>query len=263
MGFFSALAFLGRLATPSCSASGFSSGLLWFAPAGAFLGLLCSLVSFLPLIFWQADSGLNIFILSLFCSLLWLSMEIWLSRAVHWDGLADLGDALGSGKQGSSFISVLKDSRLGVFGAIFLFLALVWQWLFLICLYNKALSEGISSLIFYLPVLACAWSRISPLWLAFRSHASHKSFLGKTLCQAMSRRIFYISLLQGLICLFLAFLCGVAISAILLLVVILILLIWRLSGIASNNGGLTGDYFGALVELSQLSFLACSFLGTI
>ena len=41
-----------------------------------------------------------------------------LTRALHWDGWADLADALGSMRRGDDFWAVLKDSRIGVFGVI-------------------------------------------------------------------------------------------------------------------------------------------------
>lgn len=41
-----------------------------------------------------------------------------LTRGLHWDGLADISDAWGSGAQGQRFWDIVKDSRLGAFGAM-------------------------------------------------------------------------------------------------------------------------------------------------
>jgi adenosylcobinamide-GDP ribazoletransferase len=52
-----------------------------------------------------------------------LSMAL-LSGAVHLDGLADTADALGAGSDRGRALEILRDSRIGVFGAIALFFAL-------------------------------------------------------------------------------------------------------------------------------------------
>lgn len=38
---------------------------------------------------------------------LWMALEAWSTRGLHWDGLADLGDASGSGAQGERFWAIL------------------------------------------------------------------------------------------------------------------------------------------------------------
>lgn len=256
MSFLTALSFLSRLAPPRIRAAGFSPALEWHGPAGAFIGLCCSLASLAPLPFLSASPGLPVFALALICSLLWLTSEIWLSAALHWDGLADLGDALGSGKSGEGFTQVLKDSRIGAFGALFLILALLWQWIFLACVYCKALAGAAPASTLFLPAIACAWSRTSSLWLAGKARARPESRLGGL--AAPSSRSFLIGLLQGAALLALALLCGMPFFAAALLVIIELFLLFGIVRAARINGGLSGDYFGALIELSQLAFLGCS-----
>jgi adenosylcobinamide-GDP ribazoletransferase len=52
-----------------------------------------------------------------------LSMAV-LSGALHLDGLADTADALGAGRDRIRALEILRDSRIGTFGAIALFFAL-------------------------------------------------------------------------------------------------------------------------------------------
>jgi adenosylcobinamide-GDP ribazoletransferase len=52
-----------------------------------------------------------------------LSMAV-LSGAIHLDGLADTADALGAGRDRVRALEILRDSRIGTFGAIALFFAL-------------------------------------------------------------------------------------------------------------------------------------------
>ena len=68
---------------------------------------------------------------------LWMALEAWSTRGLHWDGLADLGDASGSGAQGERFWAILRDSRLGAFGALHLLLAFGGMWL-TVCWHIKA-----------------------------------------------------------------------------------------------------------------------------
>lgn len=50
-----------------------------------------------------------------------------ITRGLHWDGWADIWDAWGSGTTGDRFWEILKDSRLGAFGALGLFFGLAGQ----------------------------------------------------------------------------------------------------------------------------------------
>lgn len=260
-GFFTALSFLSRLGKPVSMKQDYAQGLLWYGSVGAFLGALCSAGALLPvLLSWEKRLPLSI--LSLLCALLWLSLEIWLSRAIHWDGLADLGDALGSARGGDEFVKILVDSRLGTFGALFLIIIFIWQLLFLACLLYNVLSSSSALPLVFLPVLACAWSRISPLWLAKQAKARPDSFLGKRLCEALTPRCHLCACMQALFVLFIAWLCGMTLTAIVALIFCQSFLLRYLVSIAKKNGGLSGDFFGACIVLSQLSFLACACFGT-
>ena len=261
MGFFSALVFLSRLGRPDNSKLAYAPGLLWYGVVGAFLGLLCLFGALLPL-FLPGMRSLPLTYAAALCALFWLSLEIWLSRAMHWDGLADLGDALGSGAEGGKFVRVLTDSRLGAFGALLIIIIFLWQLLFLASLIYQALFLPNGLPLLLLSPLACAWSRLSPIWLARLGKPRSDSFLGKMLCGALSPRIFRLALPQAPLCLFLAWLCGMTISAIAVLVLGEASLLAYLARAAKKNGGLSGDFFGACIELSQTAFLACACLAT-
>ena len=57
-------------------------------------------------------------------ALLVLSMAV-VTGAVHLDGLADTADALGAGRDRVRTLEILRDSRIGAFGALALFFVLV------------------------------------------------------------------------------------------------------------------------------------------
>lgn len=56
-----------------------------------------------------------------------LAASAWITGALHEDGLADCGDALG-GSTRSRRLEILRDSRLGTFGVLTLLLAVLWRW---------------------------------------------------------------------------------------------------------------------------------------
>ncbi|WP_204045474.1 adenosylcobinamide-GDP ribazoletransferase, partial [Acrocarpospora phusangensis] len=51
----------------------------------------------------------------------------WVTRGLHLDGLADLADGLGSGKEGAGALEVMKRSDIGPFGVVTLVLNLLLQ----------------------------------------------------------------------------------------------------------------------------------------
>lgn len=257
--FLSALSFLCRFGRPEIGGSEYRPGLAYYGVAGLVIGTLCTLAIvpfFLLCKLIYAENELIRPGFACFAALLWLTLELWISRGLHWDGLADLGDALGSGQEGQKFVEILKDSRLGAFGALTLFLTLFWQIFFLALLFYK--GQAWDRWIFFLPALACGWSRLAPLWLAQGNRASKGSVLGNMLCAHMSSGLFRASCLEGAVCLSISWLCGMGMTGLLALIGSQICLTLYLGRVAKRNGGLSGDFFGAQVEWSQLAFLACA-----
>lgn len=84
------------------------------APA---VGLALGLVTGLPLLI--ADISVSVAAL---CSILSVTAAVWATRALHWDGLADTVDALGSGKPASQALEIARRSDLGPMGAVALIL---------------------------------------------------------------------------------------------------------------------------------------------
>ena len=90
---------------------------------------LASCNRYLPLVGYLV-AGLNAFVFYLFMH--WLPQTVsviasvgagvWLTGAFHEDGLADFCDGFGGGWDKERILSIMKDSRLGTFGAVALFL---------------------------------------------------------------------------------------------------------------------------------------------
>jgi adenosylcobinamide-GDP ribazoletransferase len=110
-----AIQFLTRLPTPGLA--GFQSGelagsVVWFPLAGLLVGGLVALAAWLG---GQLDPWLG--------ALLALAVWVWVTGALHLDGLADLADALGAAHRPDDpqdrrerLLAVLADPHLGVFG---------------------------------------------------------------------------------------------------------------------------------------------------
>jgi adenosylcobinamide-GDP ribazoletransferase len=79
-----------------------------------------------------------------------------LTGAFHEDGLADTSDALGGARDPSRVLEILKDSRIGTFGAAALVVSIAGRAALLAAL-------GVTG-VWALPLVGCA-ARVGPIWL--------------------------------------------------------------------------------------------------
>ena len=165
--FLLSLGFLTRLG-PAMAASEREMGLacVYYPTAGAVLGAVLILPPYLD---WFSG---HIWVQAW----LYVLLSAWLTRALHLDGLADLLDALGSGKSGDAFQAVLKDSRMGAFGCVGLILLLAGQ----IILTAACLEQGRLTALAYAPV----FGRCLPIALAGIAPANPTARLGALLASA-------------------------------------------------------------------------------
>lgn len=111
-----ALSFLTILpvATHSANKTDVAASMAWFPLIGLAMGIAFALKDY-ALAFLLGHA--------LRSAIVVLSIAV-LSGAVHLDGLADTADALGAGSDRVRALEILRDSRIGAFGAIALFFAL-------------------------------------------------------------------------------------------------------------------------------------------
>lgn len=240
-----ALSFLSRLVVrPEQTAARFQDSLPAFAPAGATLGLIWTA---LALAAWHfaATAGVP----SVFCSLvagwIWTLALLWTTRCLHWDGVADLADACGSGAAGERFWQIMRDSRLGALGALAVSMGLAGSLL---------LAAHLAQDDWPLLILAPAWGRACSLLLAASAPAQGGGSLGKLVCAAMTpqrvrQQLAWLGLAAALAGMF------VPVWQLLLLLAGQYLLHRRLCRTALCHGGLSGDFLGASIETAQLWFL--------
>lgn len=223
----------------------------WFFPAGLSIGLLLSLFSWGTLLSLQNLVRLPSVFASLAAGFCWLGMEIFLSRGLHWDGLADLCDALGSSKEGEGFHKVLKDSRIGTFGTLALLTVFTGQ--FLAASAHAAYGNWLAML------LAPSWGRtLSALPFCLVAPYS-KTSLGGKFAPGGTRFVLLSTLCTGILLAGILLFAGTSITGVILLCTSEACLLKWLVETARHHGGISGDFIGACIELGQLLFLLFAF----
>ncbi|MFL9751726.1 adenosylcobinamide-GDP ribazoletransferase [Vibrio cyclitrophicus] len=125
MGFFSRLPMPKN--TPYSSERMNRSG-RYFSTVGLLLGVLCGGVFLL----------LDDILPSAVAIFLMMSFNLMLTGAFHEDGLTDMADGIGGGMTLERRLTIMKDSRIGTYGASALIMALLGKWLLLNELVNMA-----------------------------------------------------------------------------------------------------------------------------
>ncbi|MFA0076926.1 adenosylcobinamide-GDP ribazoletransferase [Vibrio artabrorum] len=119
-----ALGFFSRLPMPKntpYSSERMNRSGRYFSTVGLLLGVLCGGV------FLLLDAALP----STVALFLMMSFSLMLTGAFHEDGLTDMADGIGGGMTLDRRLSIMKDSRIGTYGASALIMALLGKWVLL------------------------------------------------------------------------------------------------------------------------------------
>ena len=107
---------------PGKECDDFSASLPWFPVVGFVIGLILYGIGYmfelLPFSRWPAGAAITM-----------AGVEIWLTRGLHLDGLADWADSMGSIKGKEKKLAIMKDTYLGSFGTIALIIVITAKWL--------------------------------------------------------------------------------------------------------------------------------------
>jgi adenosylcobinamide-GDP ribazoletransferase len=169
-----------------------------------------------------------------------------LTGALHEDGLADTSDALGGAVDRGRVLEILKDSRVGTFGACALLVSIVGR--------IVLLGQLGRSAEWALPLVGCA-ARVAPVWqMVALSHVSRETaksrdVAGATLPQALAATGWIAAVAAAL--LFLHVLSAPRLAAFgATLALVTLLTAWQY---ARRLGGVTGDFLGATEQLCELA----------
>ena len=177
----------------------------------------------------------------LVCVLLVLGFHLWITGAFHEDGMADCADGLGGGYTVARRLEIMKDSRIGTYGAVALGVTLALK----VALLTDTQPVWLALL------LAPAISRLTPLCLmrALVYVSDPDTSKSKPVAEGFSGQRLGVAV-AGVAAL--ALVAGVALEA--LVAVVSVLLVWG-AMLRRSLGGYTGDALGASVILSELVFL--------
>lgn len=164
-----------------------------------------------------------------------VTLSAWLTRGLHLDGLADFVDGLGGGRTRDDVLRIMKDSRIGAFGAIALVLVL--------CMKIAAIDATPPPEAF---LLAPALARWTPVALGYSlpyarsgssAPAAHVGKLELAIATVIT---------AGLVVL----LGHVVLAAVVVVVSVLVGVIAK-----RRVGGITGDVLGANIEWAETAVL--------
>ncbi|MBU4439434.1 MAG: adenosylcobinamide-GDP ribazoletransferase [Acetobacterium sp.] len=211
----------------------FYDSMILIPVVGVFIGLILFgvsiLLSFIHFIQLQA--------------LLMVIAYIWLTGGLHLDGFADTTDALFSARDREKMMEIMKDSRLGAFGAIGLILIILTNWM----TYTIILPEY-SSAILIIPVFGRVAAIMST---CFSTYAPGGGGLGKRFVEMTKLHHFIIYLI--LLMVFSTLILGL--PGLLTVVICLLPALLLMKNLQYKIGGMTGDTIGMTIELNQTFFM--------
>lgn len=229
-----------------------SASVLWYPVVGLLVGALC-VVPALGLVLVGGFGAAGV-AASLAGTLSWLGAWLYvltgfvLTRGMHWDGLADITDAWGSGAQGSRFWDIAKDSRLGAFGAMGQLLA-----------FSGLLitAQGHIAQLQWLPLIwACGVGRLAAVLLAAHCSPRAPQSLGSVACAGSTKARAY-----GWSVVFAIATCALwGFGALVLLIVLLGGLLFFLALLARQHQGCNGDFLGTVIVGAELCCLVALLL---
>lgn len=227
-----ALQFMTRLPLPRVEASAqeFAAAIRWFPAAGLVVG---AAVAVAALAGGQVDAWTG--------ALLALLAWVWMTGALHLDGLGDIADAAGAGHADRARVSqVLADPHIGSFGAVAIGLQIAAK----LVLLHGVLEQGSVWPLLLVPVVA----RIAPLAWALSLPPLHEG-LGTRF--RASARWWHVAAWSALAACAVPFAPGLAPSLGVALVAVPLWALW----LRARIGGISGDGHGAGIELVETVLL--------
>lgn len=240
--FLAALQFLTRLrlSWQANTTQSFRQSILYFPLVGLLLGLILAG-------FWE----LSFLLPAPVRAVLLLTLAVYFSGGLHLDGFIDSIDGLFSGRERERMLAIMKDSHVGAHGvtAIIILLLLKYSllislpfghlWLFNIRLSPVILLMPVLSRWAVLPAMTCyPYARQEGVGSLFDAGRGHRSLLTATFITGL---LSWLAMgATGLLLLFLAGLASIG---------------WS-SWVKRMLGGLTGDTYGALIEITEVVVLA-------
>ena len=202
---------------------------MWFPLVGGVLGGMLAALAF----------GFERLLLlpNVVASALLLAAWAWLTGGLHLDGVADCGDGLFVSASAERRLEIIQDPRLGAFGAMALFFALLIKAAALYAIPQKALAI----------TMAVVLSRWVIIPIAFLYPAARSQGLAETLHRELTPLTWKVTLLYPILFIAIGGWPAVVIAAIVAGVA------WGWARVANRRlGGMTGDVYGLIIESAEI-----------
>lgn len=168
---------------------------------------------------------------------------IFITGGLHIDGLSDTCDGFFSSRDRERILEIMKDSRSGTFGVVAIVLDILAKYVLL----SKLQTGAVICL-----VIACANARLGAVMLMSFTKTARPGGLGAMFSEVASKKYFYIGALVYTALIALIF--GPELILVLLAALIAVFLVAYKS--YRTIGGLTGDVYGAAIEISEIVSIA-------
>ena len=176
-------------------------------------------------------------------AVLMILLYLWFTGGLHLDGVADTGDAVFSARDRDRMFEIMKDSRLGSYGAVSLIMLLLTQF---VC-FQWMISSYTAALVL-VPVIG----RTAAVQLVSWSEpAQQGGGLGKGFCAVTKP---WLPVLYGIL-LFAACWAFYDVTVTMAAVFTLFGAMLFIPYFKKTFGGITGDHIGLSIELSQVLFM--------
>lgn len=215
------------------SPASFSQSVKFFPIIGGIIGLLLAGIVYGAQMFWGVKLPMHLLAIGL------ILIEVIITGGLHCDGLMDTVDGIFSGRSRERMLEIMKDSRVGAFGAMS-FCLLIFVKYSLIMDIDLAL---LPLAIFIMPIVARTavvaaitlypYARAEGLGKAFYQSAHKYTLCAAGLCSALLLfPLGRIAIVSGVV--------GIAFALLLS------------QYVSKRLGGLTGDVYGAIIELTEI-----------
>jgi adenosylcobinamide-GDP ribazoletransferase len=235
--FLGAVRFFTRLPVPAWvghSAEALNHSARYFPAVGLLIGGIAALVYLAALQLWPQPVAV----------LLAMAATIYATGAFHEDGLSDAADGLGGGWEKLRILEIMKDSRVGSYGVVALWLGLSGKFVLL--------SMLDAALVPWALLAGHAWSRwCSTLLLATMDYVREDLLAkAKPLATRLSGPAFLVATGFGAVALVFLPWQNMLLACLLALLATL----WLAAKFRRWLGGYTGDCLGAVQQVSEIAF---------
>ena len=233
--FIGAIRFFTRLNVPGQhghSSVALERAIRYFPVTGLIIGGIAALVFFLSAFVWPKNMAV----------LAAIAVAIYLTGAIHEDGWTDMVDGFGGGWDKEKILTIMRDSRVGSFGAVALVALLLARFLALgeidyrqipiVFIAGHAVSRLCASFV----LAALDYARIDGKAKPFSNRLGHGELAFATLTALFP--LIFLPLQQSIPALMLA----------------LIATVWLTRLFKRRIGGYTGDCLGATQQLAEVAF---------